>query len=101
MIFIPPLLLAIQHKYVDWKDFLVKRLTGSRTLPKNFYEQVIASFKNHPIKTGMHVEVVNKNCVSAMRVATVDTLIGCRLKLRYDDPKVKADTLSFIELFCE
>ena len=33
---IPPK--TIQAKYTDWKDFLVKRLTGARTLPTNFYK---------------------------------------------------------------
>ena len=33
---IPPK--TIQHKYQDWKHFLVKRLTGARTLPTNFYK---------------------------------------------------------------
>ena len=33
---IPPK--TIQHKYQDWKNFLVKRLTGARTLPTNFYK---------------------------------------------------------------
>ena len=31
-------LLSLQAKYSDWKDFLVKRLTGARTLPINFYK---------------------------------------------------------------
>ena len=33
---IPPK--TFQAKYSDWKDFLVKRLTGVRTLPTNFYK---------------------------------------------------------------
>ena len=33
---IPPK--TIQHKYQDWKEFLVKKLTGARTLPTNFYK---------------------------------------------------------------
>lgn len=37
----------------------------------------------------MHVEVVDKMCVSAMRVATVDEIIGGRLRLNYVDSKVK------------
>lgn len=35
------LISAIQHKYVDWKDYLLKRLTGARTLPSNFYTKVV------------------------------------------------------------
>ena len=79
---------AIQHKYLDWKDFLVKRLTGARTLPQNFYNKVQECLQNTPIKTGMFVEVVDKMCVSAMRVGTVEDVIGGRLKLHYIDSKV-------------
>lgn len=32
---------AIHSKYGDWKEFLVKRLTGARTLPHNFYDKVL------------------------------------------------------------
>ena len=81
-------LAAIQHKYDDWKDFLVKRLTGARTLPHSFYSKVQESLNEHPIKVNMKVEVVDKTCVSAMRVATVDEIIGGRLRLQYVDNKV-------------
>lgn len=37
---INPFLSAIANKYKDWKDFLMKRLTGARTLPTNFYNKV-------------------------------------------------------------
>lgn len=80
---------AIQHKYADWKDYLVKRLTGSRTLPSNFYTKVQEGINNHKFRKTMHVEVVNRMCVSAMRVATVEEVIGGRLRLRYDDAKVR------------
>ena len=33
-----PKLLHYQAKYHDWKEFLVKRLTGARTLPTAFYK---------------------------------------------------------------
>ena len=84
-----PYLAAIQHKYDDWKDFLVKRLTGARTLPHSFYSKVQESLNEHPIKVNMKVEVVDKTCVSAMRVATVDEIIGGRLRLQYVDNKVR------------
>ena len=29
---------TIHSKYNDWKDYLVKCLTGARTLPTNFYK---------------------------------------------------------------
>eukprot|EP00106_Octopus_bimaculoides_P006140 XP_014773582.1 PREDICTED: MBT domain-containing protein 1-like isoform X1 [Octopus bimaculoides] len=75
---------SIQTKYADWKEFLVKRLTGARTLPSNFYNLVLDSLNDHKFKRGMHVEVVNKMCVSSMRVATIDEIVGGRLKLQYE-----------------
>ena len=36
----------------------------------------------------MQVEVVDKMCVSAMRVAKVEEIIGGRLRLQYADTKV-------------
>ncbi|XP_052794901.1 MBT domain-containing protein 1-like isoform X2 [Mya arenaria] len=82
---------TIQHKYADWKDYLVKRLTGSRTLPSNFYSKVQEGINNHRFVKGTHVEVVNRMCVSAMRVATVEEVIGGRLRLRYEDAKEEGD----------
>lgn len=32
--------IAIQHKYANWKAFLVKRLTGAKTLPADFATKV-------------------------------------------------------------
>jgi len=66
----------------------VKRLTGARTLPSNFYNNVQEGIHNHKFKKNTHVEVVNRMCVSAMRVATVEEVIGGRLRLKYSDSKV-------------
>lgn len=38
--------LAIQSKHRDWKEFLVKRLTGARTLPTNFRLKIFESLKS-------------------------------------------------------
>lgn len=81
----------IQNKYVDWKEYLVKRLTGSRTLPNNFYNKVVESINSHGFKYHMQVEVVDKMCVSAMRVARVEEIIGGRLRLQYSDTKEEDD----------
>ncbi|XP_014665004.1 PREDICTED: MBT domain-containing protein 1-like [Priapulus caudatus] len=74
----------VQHKYSDWKDFLVRRLTGARTLPHNFKEKVVESSQS-VIKVGQILEVVDKNCISRMRVASVDKVVGGRLQLKYKD----------------
>ncbi|KAK3757548.1 hypothetical protein RRG08_032714 [Elysia crispata] len=76
---------SIKDKYGDWKEFLIKRLTGTRTIPPNFYVKAHEWLAEHKIKTGMYLEVVNKMCVSAMRLAVVKEVIGCRLRLNYVD----------------
>jgi len=40
LIFSPSFATAIQHKYTNWKAFLVKRLTGAKTLPPDFSQKV-------------------------------------------------------------
>jgi len=79
---IPPK--SIQSKYSDWKEFLVKRLTGARTLPINFYKVVWESVSS-AFKKGMKLEVVDKMRISQVRVATVVDVTGRRLQLSYDD----------------
>lgn len=99
-VYLPYFILAIQHKYSDWKDYLVKRLTGSRTLPSNFYSKVQEGINNHKFRKTMQVEVVNRMCVSAMRVATVEEVIGGRLRLKYSDSKVNLGFVLFDTVMC-
>lgn len=73
---------AIEYKYKDWKDFLVKRLTGARTLPSNFYSKVQDSLKSR-FRIGLNMEVVDKNRISQVCVATVKRIIGKRLHVEY------------------
>ncbi|XP_047496854.1 MBT domain-containing protein 1-like [Penaeus chinensis] len=77
---IPPR--SIQHKYRDWKEFLMRRLTGARTLPTNFISRVVESQKSR-FRPGLNVEVVDKNRIAQMRVATVTEVVGKRLHLKY------------------
>jgi len=79
---IPPK--TIQHKYQDWKEFLVKKLTGARTLPTNFYKVVNESVQS-VFKIGMKLEVVDKMRISQVRVASVVDITGRRLQLTCDD----------------
>ncbi|XP_015601352.1 polycomb protein Sfmbt isoform X2 [Cephus cinctus] len=79
---IPPNTIA--NKYKDWKDFLMRRLTGARTLPTNFYNKVNDSMKSR-FRCGLHLEVVDKNRISQVKVATIQKIVGKRLHVRYYD----------------
>ncbi|RWS02153.1 Polycomb protein Sfmbt-like protein [Dinothrombium tinctorium] len=74
---------SVEDKYTDWKGFLVKRLTGSRTLPENFYEQMKESLKSR-FQVGLKLEVVDKKRISAVRVARISKIVGGRLHITYE-----------------
>ncbi|XP_076351874.1 scm-related gene containing four mbt domains isoform X2 [Tachypleus tridentatus] len=79
---IPPK--TIEHKHADWKEFLVKRLTGARTLPSNFHAKVQEGLRSK-FRVGMKLEVVDKNRISSIRVARVQEVVGGRLHVAYED----------------
>ncbi|XP_018417285.1 PREDICTED: MBT domain-containing protein 1 isoform X2 [Nanorana parkeri] len=81
---------TIQHKYSNWKVFLVKRLTGAKTLPADFAQKVSDSMQ-YPFKPSMRVEVVDKTHLCRTRVAVVDSVIGGRLRLVYEESEDKTD----------
>ncbi|XP_030389993.1 MBT domain-containing protein 1 isoform X7 [Gopherus evgoodei] len=81
---------TIQHKYTNWKAFLVKRLTGAKTLPPDFSQKVSESMQ-YPFKPSMRVEVVDKTHLCRTRVAVVDSVIGGRLRLVYEESEDKTD----------
>jgi len=79
---IPPR--TISGKFADWRDFLVKRLTGARTLPQNFQTKVASGLKSR-YELGSHLEVVDKNRICQLRLAVVQKIVGKRLHVRYFD----------------
>ncbi|XP_056672574.1 MBT domain-containing protein 1 isoform X13 [Monodelphis domestica] len=81
---------TIQHKYTNWKAFLVKRLTGAKTLPPDFSQKVSESMQ-YPFKPSMRVEVVDKTHLCRTRVAIVESVIGGRLRLVYEESEDKTD----------
>ncbi|XP_074870633.1 MBT domain-containing protein 1 isoform X3 [Carettochelys insculpta] len=81
---------TIQHKYTNWKAFLVKRLTGAKTLPPDFSQKVLESMQ-YPFKPSMRVEVIDKTHLCRTRVAVVDSVIGGRLRLVYEESEDKND----------
>ncbi|XP_019673233.1 MBT domain-containing protein 1 isoform X6 [Felis catus] len=81
---------TIQHKYANWKAFLVKRLTGAKTLPPDFSQKVSESMQ-YPFKPCMRVEVVDKRHLCRTRVAVVESVIGGRLRLVYEESEDRTD----------
>ncbi|CAK1600811.1 unnamed protein product [Parnassius mnemosyne] len=79
---IPPR--SIEDKYTDWKKFLVKQLTGARTLPANFYSKLNDSLVSR-FTIGSIMEVVDKNRISQVKVASVCEIVGKRLHVKYYD----------------
>ncbi|XP_067623071.1 polycomb protein Sfmbt isoform X2 [Eurosta solidaginis] len=79
---IPPR--TIENKYTDWKDFLVERLSGARTLPSSFYNKINDSMQSR-FRLGLNLECVDKDQISQVRLATVTKIVGKRLFLRYFD----------------
>ncbi|KAG7306004.1 hypothetical protein JYU34_008574 [Plutella xylostella] len=79
---IPPK--TIEDKYTDWKKFLLKQLTGARTLPANFYSKLNDSLKSR-FNVGSVMEVVDKNRISQVKVALVHEIVGKRLHVKYYD----------------
>uniref|UniRef100_A0A0A9XY93 Polycomb protein Sfmbt n=1 Tax=Lygus hesperus TaxID=30085 RepID=A0A0A9XY93_LYGHE len=83
---IPPR--TIEDKYKDWKHFLVKRLTGARTLPSNFQNKVQENMRSR-FRVDLNLEVVDKNQISQVKVASIHKICGKRLHIKYFD----SDTL--------
>ncbi|XP_074552351.1 MBT domain-containing protein 1-like isoform X2 [Halichoeres trimaculatus] len=75
---------SILHRFTNWKTFLIKRLTGSKTLPPDFSSKVQDSM-HVPFKRQMRVEVVDKTHLCRTRVALVEQVIGGRLRLVYEE----------------
>ncbi|XP_043943060.1 lethal(3)malignant brain tumor-like protein 2 [Protopterus annectens] len=81
-ILVPPQ--SIHAKYSDWRGYLMKKLVGAKTLPVDFHIKMVESMK-YPFRQGMRLEVVDKSHISRMRLAVVDTVIGGRVRLLYED----------------
>lgn len=79
---IPPR--SIENRFADWKEFLVRHLSGARTLPSTFYNKIRDSFRSR-FRTGLQIEVVDKNHISQVKLATVHKIVGKRLFVKYFD----------------
>ncbi|OQR75038.1 polycomb protein Sfmbt-like, partial [Tropilaelaps mercedesae] len=74
---------TIENKTKDWRDYMVRRLTGSKTLPHNFHQVVREKLKSR-FEIGMRVEAVDKTRLSSLRVAVVQKIVGRRLFVKYE-----------------
>ena len=74
----------IINKQNDWKNYLISKLTGYKTLPKSFHELVNRSKKSR-FEKGMILELVDKKKLSRMRVGRIIENIGGRLRLKYEN----------------
>lgn len=74
----------ILRKLPDWTMFLIRRLTGATTLPADFGVLIEESLQSK-FRPNLKLEVVDKNRVSSVRVATTVASVGGRLLVNYDN----------------
>lgn len=79
---IPPM--KIEARIKNMKKYLLKSLHHAKTLPGNFYNKLYEGFRSR-FENDMILEVVDKNCISQVKLATVMKIVGKRLYVQYYD----------------
>lgn len=79
---IPPM--KIEARIKNMKKYLLKSLHHAKTLPGNFYNKLYDSFHSR-FDRDLILEVVDKNCISQMKLARVMKIVGKRLYVQYFD----------------
>ena len=79
---VPPL--KIDARIKNMKKYLLKSLHHAKTLPGNFYNKLYDSFRSR-FETGLVLEVVDKNCISRVKLARIVKIVGKRLYVQYYD----------------
>ncbi|XP_029102603.1 lethal(3)malignant brain tumor-like protein 2 isoform X4 [Scleropages formosus] len=90
---------SVHQRIKNWKKYLMNRLVGAHTLPVDFYIKMAENMK-YPFRQGMRVEVVDRTLVSRTRTAVVDTVIGGRLRLLYEDAGLEAGGEALSDFWC-
>ena len=68
----------------DWKRYIVEKLEGKHTFPKDFEIAAEEELKTEGLKPGMHLEIMDTQCVRRTRIATIDKLTGGgRISVKY------------------
>ncbi|KAI5623218.1 lethal(3)malignant brain tumor-like protein 2 isoform X2 [Silurus asotus] len=89
----------INKRISDWKPYLRQKLVGASTIPVDFHVMMADSMKC-PFRQGVRVEVVDRSLVSRTRTAVVDTVIGGRLRLIYEDAGLGASGEVLSDFWC-
>jgi mbt repeat len=79
---IPPL--KIESRIKNMKKYLLKSLHHAKTLPGNFYNKLYDTFRSR-FEPGLILEVVDKNCISQVKLARIMKIVGKRLYVQYFD----------------
>ncbi|CAL8079720.1 unnamed protein product [Orchesella dallaii] len=80
---IPPQ--SIVGKFPDLRDFLLNSLTGKQTLSHDFQALGNQSSQSSCFQVGDQWEVVDKDRICQLKVATVQKVVGQRLYMKYFD----------------
>ncbi|XP_064633870.1 scm-like with four MBT domains protein 1 isoform X2 [Lineus longissimus] len=75
---------AIKYKYDNWKEFLVKTLTGARTAPSYLLDKKTGTTPVDQIKQGMRLEIQHQLYRQAVWIVKVLENVGGRLLMRYE-----------------
>jgi hypothetical protein len=79
---IPPL--KIEARIKNMKKYLLKSLHHAKTLPGTFYNKLFESFRSR-FEAGLILEVVDKICISQVKLARIMKIVGKRLYVQYFD----------------
>lgn len=79
---IPPL--KVEERIKNVKKYLMRTLNHAKTLPGNFYSKLADSFKSR-FDLNLVLEVVDKSCISQVKLARVTKITGKRLYMLYYD----------------
>lgn len=79
---IPPL--KIEARIKNMKKYLLKSLHHAKTLPGNFYNKLYDSFRSR-FEPSLILEVVDKSCISQVKLARIMKIVGKRLYVQYFD----------------
>ena len=82
------------HFQRDWKRYIVEKLEGRHTFPKDFETAAEEELKTEGLKVGMHLEIMDNRCVRRTRIATIDKLTGGgRISVKYFVSKPFPDSI--------